>query len=170
MIVSSAGIDESNAGDYFVLLPKDPMEFAKKMWNYLNQSHGTKEFGVVITDSHSVPMRRGAMGVSIGWYGFNPIHDYRGEKDLFGRTFKTSTVNLPDSLAAVATLEMGEGKEQTPIVVIEEINGISFIQSDYKPASELDNFFIDPEDDMFRPLFSYPPWEKGESGKGSKKP
>jgi coenzyme F420-0:L-glutamate ligase/coenzyme F420-1:gamma-L-glutamate ligase len=41
-----------------------------------------------------------------------------GEKDLFGRAFKMTAVNLVDSLAAAGVLMMGEGDESRPMSVV----------------------------------------------------
>lgn len=169
-LVGSAGIDKSNAGDHYVLLPTKPTEFAAELHTWLRRRYGVKNLGVLITDSHSIPLRRGTMGVSIAHCGFKPIYDYRGQADLFDRELKVSLSNLADGMAAAATLVMGEGNEQTPLAVIEDVKKVEFIDGPYEPHDPFQTFYIDPEDDLYRPLFKYLPWKHGGSGKGSKNP
>ena len=165
MLVASAGVDESNGDGYFILWPKNPQESAKKIWNFLRDKFKVKNLGVIITDSRLIPLRRGVVGISIGYFGFKPLKDYRGKKDIFGREFKMETSNLPDSLATAAVLEMGEGSEQKPIVLITDISKIDFIDYEYKAKILDDTFEIPEKEDMFYPLLSSVKWKKGGSGK-----
>ena len=164
MLIASAGIDESNGNGYFILWPKDPNKSAKKIWQYLKKKFRLKNLGIIITDSRLVPLRQGVVGYSIGYFGFKPIKDYRGEVDLFGREFKMETSNLPDSLASAAVLEMGEGKEAQPIAIISQFSNIQFIDKEYKGLGD-DSFEIDEKKDVFYPFLSSVKWVKGGSGK-----
>lgn len=156
-LVASAGIDESNGNSFYILWPKDPFKSAKKIWQFLTKKFKVKNLGVVITDSRLVPLRRGVVGVAIGYFGFLPLRDYRGKKDLFGRKFVMETSNLPDSLATAAVLEMGEGAEQTPLAIISDIPYIKFSKTFHE-------FKIPEEEDMFYPLLSAVKWKKGGEG------
>ena len=118
VLALSAGIDESNANGYYVLLPKDVNKLLKEIWHYLRKKYKIKKLGVIATDSHTFPMRRGTIGIAIGFYGFEPQKDYRKKKDIFGRPFKFTQTDIVDALAIMAVYEMGEGNERTPIVVI----------------------------------------------------
>ncbi|MBI2334413.1 coenzyme F420-0:L-glutamate ligase [Candidatus Daviesbacteria bacterium] len=158
MMIASAGVDESNGKGYYILWPKDPQASAKKIWQFLTKKFKVKNLGVIITDSRLVPLRRGVVGVAIGYFGFKPLRDYRGKKDLFGRKFKMETSNLPDSLASAAVLEMGEGAEQTPLAVISDIPYIKF-------SPTFSNIKIPEKEDMFYPLLSAVKWKRGGSGK-----
>ncbi|MEK7507817.1 MAG: coenzyme F420-0:L-glutamate ligase, partial [Patescibacteria group bacterium] len=66
--IASAGIDKSNSGNYFTLLPLKPNESAKIIWAWLRKKYGIRNCGVLITDSHLMPFRRGTVGLSIGFY------------------------------------------------------------------------------------------------------
>jgi coenzyme F420-0:L-glutamate ligase/coenzyme F420-1:gamma-L-glutamate ligase len=66
------------------------------------------------------------VGVSIGFYGLEPLRDYRGEKDIFGRTIQYKQSNIVDSIAAFGVLLMGEGSEQTPIVILRDAPFVRF--------------------------------------------
>lgn len=163
MLVASSGVDESNGANYYILWPKDPYASAKKIWQILRKKFKIKNLGVIITDSRLVPLRRGVVGIAISFFGFKPIKDYRGKKDLFGREFKMETSNLPDSLATAAVLEMGEGSEGKPIAIISEISKIEFISKEFKPRSLDDSFQIPEKEDMFYPFLSSIKWRKGGS-------
>lgn len=165
MLIASAGVDESNGGNFYILWPKDPYSSAKKIWKFLKNKFKVKNLGVIITDSRLVPMRRGVVGIAISYLGFKPLKDYRGKKDLFGREFKMETSNFPDSLASAAVLEMGEGSESKPIVIITDVPNLEFIQKKYKPKSLDDSFEIISEEDMFYHFLSAVKWKKGGSGK-----
>lgn len=165
MLIASSGVDESNGADYYILWPKNPQLSAKKIWLFLRRKFELKNLGVIITDSRLVPLRRGVVGIAISYFGFKPLKDYRGKKDLFGREFKMETSNLPDSLATAAVLVMGEGAETQPIAIIENISEIEFIQKEYQPKSPDDAFEIAEKEDMFYPFLSSVKWVKGGSGK-----
>lgn len=165
MMIASAGIDESNALDHYILWPKDPYLSAEKIWKFLKNKFKLKNLGVIITDSRLVPLRRGVVGIAISFFGFKPLKDYRGKRDIFGREFKMETSNLPDSLATAAILEMGEGNEQSPIAIITELPYLEFtnhlpsdLPSDY-------SFTIPEKEDIFYPLLSSVKWKKGGGGK-----
>ena len=76
---------------------------------------GWKNFGVLITDSHTTPLRRGVTGIALSYWGFSGVQNKVGTPDLFGRTLKMTHVNLADAFAAAAVLVMGESNESTPV-------------------------------------------------------
>ncbi|MEO8065662.1 MAG: coenzyme F420-0:L-glutamate ligase [Candidatus Doudnabacteria bacterium] len=120
VLALSAGIDESNSNGYYVLLPTDVNKLLKEIWVYLRKKQGIKKLGVIATDSHTFPMRRGTIGIAIGFFGFEPQKDYRKQKDIFGRKFKFTQTDIVDALAVMAVYFMGEGDERVPIVVIRD--------------------------------------------------
>lgn len=153
-LIPNAGVDESNCSAGYVLLPKRPQLTAKKIWQYLRQKHHCKNLGVIITDSNITPLRTGVTGIAIGWCGFKPIYSYIGQKDIFGNLLKVTTVNLLDSLATAATLMMGEGKEQTPLVVINHPAKVVF-QKRAPTRQEERVIYISPKNDLFSTVISY---------------
>jgi coenzyme F420-0:L-glutamate ligase len=159
-ILGMAGIDESNGADHYVFLPKDPQASANQIRRYLRQKHSLKNLGVIITDSMSIPLRLGAVGTCLGYSGFKAVKDYRGQLDLFGRPLKISQANIASGLAATAVLAMGEGDEQTPIVVIKEIPVIEFNDQDPSPQ-ELKNVNLSLKDDLFAPFLDNGKWQPG---------
>ena len=146
--IGTAGIDESNSGDYLVLLPKDAFKSAQKIHSYLKTRFDIKNVGVIITDSHSQPLRRGASGVSVGFWGIEPVIDHIGKEDLFGRKIKIEQSNLVDGLAAGATVVMGEVAECQPVVIARNVPDLTFTEDNTK-----DTLFVPFEDDTFRVLY-----------------
>ena len=148
LMVGSAGIDESNGDGHYILYPEQPFKSAARLHSWIKKTYGLTKVGVIITDSSSVPLRRGALGFALAWHGFDPLKDYRGNKDLFGRLFEIEVANIADALASAATLEMGEGGEGIPIVTIRGAN-VSF-KNRSRNAPQL---IVAPEDDLFAPFF-----------------
>lgn len=157
VMVGSAGIDESNGSGHYVLYPEDPFKSAKRLRTWLMKEYGVSELGVIITDSMSMPLRRGAIGFALSWDGIDPLRDYRGTPDIFGRKIKIELANLIDALAAAAVLEMGEGAERTPIAVIRSAKNISLKNRSKRNAAQL---IVEPEDDVFAPLFWNKKWKR----------
>lgn len=151
ILIPSAGIDESNADNSYVLYPSDLWKSAEQIWIYLRTKHNLKEFGVIITDSHTTMMRRGVTGIALSWCGFSPLYSYIGKDDLFGYTLQVTQINTADALAVSAVFCMGEGSEQTPMAVITNIPRIFFL--DRKPTNEEKNsVFIGKDEDLYAPL------------------
>ena len=57
ILIPTAGIDESNGKGYYILWPKDPYQSAKKIYNFIKQEFKLNNFGIIISDSHCVPLR-----------------------------------------------------------------------------------------------------------------
>jgi putative folate metabolism gamma-glutamate ligase len=159
IIIPTAGIDESNANGHYILWPKDPFLSAKKIYDFIKKEFKLKQFGIIISDSHTTPLATGIMGIGIAFYGFYPLRDYRGKKDIFGRKLKMTQANIVDSLAVAAVFCMGEGAEQTPIAVIEDMGDIKFGQFDFLKTNPLE---IKIEDDIYYPLLKSIKWKKGK--------
>lgn len=165
LFIPSAGVDESNGNGFYILWPKDLGLSAKKIWLFLRKKFKVEDLGVIITDSHCIPMRRGLVGVSLAHFGFEPLRDYRGEKDIFGRKLEVSLTDIPDCLASAAVLEMGEGDEQTPIALITEVPYVHFTQHPKVSKKPYSSFTIPAREDLFYPFLSSVRWKKGGSGK-----
>ena len=93
ILIPTAGIDESNGNGYFVLWPKNSFGAAKQIYNFIKKNYRLNNFGVIISDSHCTPSRYGTMGISIAYYGFYPLRDYRGTKGGIGALFVISRTN-----------------------------------------------------------------------------
>lgn len=160
ILSASAGIDESNGNGFYILWPKNPQESANKIREYLKREFGLKNFGVVITDSKTTPLRWGVTGIALAHSGFLALKDYIGKPDLFNRPFVYEKLNVMDSIASAAVLAMGEGSEQTPLAVLEDLENIDF--QDRNPTEdELESLKINIEDDLFAPFLKSADWQKG---------
>jgi len=146
-LIASAVIDASNANDHFVLWPLQPSETAAQIGRHLKKKHAVSRLGIILTDSHCIPLRRGTVGIAIGFYGFDALTDYRGQPDIFGRPLGVTLSNLPDAMAAAAVGLMGEGAECIPAVILRAWPDITF-----NDAIGHDRFFIPPDEDIFAPL------------------
>lgn len=162
MFVATAGIDESNGNGYYVLWPKDPQKTANNIREYLKKRFNLHKIGVIVTDSKTTPLRWGVTGVALSHSGFSALNNYIGKADIFGRKLEMTKVSVMDGLAAAAVLAMGEGKEQTPIAIIEDISNIAF-QKNNPTEKELKELRISMEDDLYAPLLKSVKWEKGLS-------
>ncbi len=118
---ANAGIDQSNVehegGEHALLLPVDPDASAARLQQALSAASGC-HLGVIICDSMNRPWRLGTIGGAIGCAGIEVLDDRRGQHDMFGRELKVTMINRADSIAAMATLIMGESIERTPVAVV----------------------------------------------------
>lgn len=161
ILSASAGIDESNGNGFYILWPKNPQDSANKIREFLSQKFDLKNLGVIITDSKTTPLRWGVTGISLAHSGFSSLLDYVGKPDLFGRLFQYEKLNIADSLASAAVLEMGEGSEQTPLAIISDLKNIDF-QNRNPSNEELAQLRINMEDDLFGEFLKSAPWQKGD--------
>lgn len=158
-LVANAGIDESNGNGYFILWPGDPFQSAVTIWNYLRKKHNLARLGVIITDSHAIPLQWGTRGRALSWCGIEPLKNYIGEPDIFGKNLRMTKASIVDGLAAAAVAVMGEGNEQTPLAVIKDVPFVTFV-SHPPTKEEIKNLTIDPKDDIYAPLLTSVQWRK----------
>jgi len=120
MMMTNAGIDESNADGKLILLPENCYACAAELREELCALWKVENLGIIIVDSMILPLRAGIIGAAVGYSGIKGVKDLRGRKDIFGRTLRTTLVDCADALAASATLLMGEADEQCPLCVIKD--------------------------------------------------
>jgi putative folate metabolism gamma-glutamate ligase len=160
IMVASAGIDASNGNGFYVLWPENPQKSANAIREHLIKKHKLNNIGVVITDSKLTPLRWGVTGVAIAHSGFAALKNYIGTPDIFGRLMQAEKGNIADSLATAAVVEMGEGNEQKPLAVIEDLNFVDF-QKRNPTKKELNGLKISIGDDVFSSLLESVKWKKG---------
>ncbi|MDN5274912.1 MAG: putative F420-0--gamma-glutamyl ligase [Candidatus Saccharibacteria bacterium] len=159
--IASAGIDESNVDDSFVLWPANPQAVANEIRSFLCQLFNRQFIGVIITDSSGMPsMRAGTIGIMIAHSGFMAVKKLAGTNDLFGRPFKVSKSAIGGGLAAAANVVMGESTEQTPIALISDAPFVVF-QDSNPSTNDLETTYISPETDLYAPFIQSAPWQKG---------
>ncbi len=118
ILIGNGGLDRKNVGvEYIVYWPDDPDSEAYNIRKELYTRLGVS-LGVILVDSHVNPLRKGTTAVVVGLSGLNPLRDYRGTKDLYGRKIRFTIQNIADELASAAHIYMGEGVEKTPFVYI----------------------------------------------------
>lgn len=160
---ANAGIDESNAENHYALWPTDPQRSVNQIWQFLRSQYGVSEVGVIMSDSRALPLSWGVMGHAIASCGFEVLKSYIGKPDLHGRLMQMEQINMAQSLVSVGTVVMGEGSEQTPLAVITDIPSLVYV--DHVPTmEELAAVSITIQDDIFAPLLTRVPWQKGKGG------
>ena len=149
LLIPSAGIDESNSasGDY-ILFPEGPYASARKLWLELREAWALPELGIVLTDSRTSPLRRGVTGICLAYWGFKGLRNLIGTPDIFGRELKMTQINLADGLAGVAVMMMGEGKETTPLALIEGA------EVEFQDRTEPGEVAMPFEEDLYYPVLS----------------
>jgi coenzyme F420-0:L-glutamate ligase/coenzyme F420-1:gamma-L-glutamate ligase len=108
-ICANAGIDASNipGENAICLLPVDPDASAQGIRDAVSSRLGV-DVAVLVSDTFGRPWRNGAVNVSIGVAGFNPVVSYVGEFDPHGNELHTTTIAVADELAATAELVTGK--------------------------------------------------------------
>lgn len=161
VMVASAGIDESNSNGFLSLWPEDPQKSANDIREYLVKKYNKKHIGVIISDSKLTPLRWGVTGISIAHSGFQVLNDYAGKPDIFGLIMKVEKANIADSLAVTGVTVMGEGAEQQPLAVINDLPFVQF-QERNPTQEELDALKIALDDDVYASLLNAVAWKKGK--------
>lgn len=157
ILIPSAGIDESNGNGVYILYPQDVQAVAYAIWQYLTSKFLIKNLGVIITDSHTTPMRRGVTGITLGWCGFEPLYSYVDKPDIYGNLMHVTQINILDALATTAVFVMGEGREQTPLAIIRNAPKISFVARS-PSGQEEKNVIISMAEDLYAPLLMGARW------------
>jgi len=120
-VCANAGIDESNVQDgYATLLPKDPDKSAILLKERIEQKTG-KNISVIISDTFGRPFRLGQTDVAIGIAGLEPILDYNGKPDTFGKIMRVTAIAVADEICSASELVMGK-VEKCPIAIVRNYN------------------------------------------------
>ena len=120
-VCANAGIDESNVQDgYATLLPKDPDKSAILLKERIEQKTG-KNISVIISDTFGRPFRLGQTDVAIGIAGLEPILDYNGKSDTFGKIMRVTAIAVADEICSASELVMGK-VEKCPIAIVRNYN------------------------------------------------
>jgi len=118
-ICANAGIDESNVKDgYATLLPIDSDLSAQKIRDDIKNNF-SKDVAVIVSDTFGRPFRMGQTNCAIGISGLNPILNYAGTLDSFGRILRVTEIAIADEFSATAELVMGKTLN-CPVVIIRD--------------------------------------------------
>ena len=148
LVIACAGIDGSNTNGYYVFWPEKMDVLTKEIRNYLKKKYKIKNLAIIIADSHSQLLTLGASGMAIYFLGLEPIRSYKGKKDVFGRGIKIGQSDVVTPLAAMGVLLMGEGKEQTPMILARGADFLKFTEKE-----TFSRFIVPPEKDIHSSMF-----------------
>ena len=141
-VCANAGIDESNVQDgYAILLPDNPDQSANLLKGKIEQKTG-KNIAVIISDTFGRPFRLGQTNVAIGIAGLEPVLDYNGKPDTFGKIMQVTAIAIADEICSASELVMGK-VEKCPIAIVRNYN---FNLSDAK----IQKLLRSEHDDLFR--------------------
>ena len=141
-VCANAGIDESNVQDgYATLLPVDPDKSASMLKDRIEQKTG-KSVAVIISDTFGRPFRLGQTDVAIGISGIEPILDYNGKPDTFGKIMQVTAIAVADEICSASELVMGK-VQKCPIAIV---RNYIFSSSDAK----IQKMLRSDHDDLFR--------------------
>ena len=146
MVMTNAGIDESNADGKLLLLPQDCWACAAELRGELQKKWDVKDLGVIITDSMILPLRAGVIGAAVAYAGFKGVKDLRGAPDIYGKKLEVTLVNAADALAAACAVTMGEAAEQCPLC---RVDGAPV---EFTDKTDPDEIKYPPENDLYTPL------------------
>lgn len=151
VLIANGGVDKSNApANHVILWPSNPDMWALKIRGAVQARFGV-DVGVIVADSRVHPLRIGTIGCAIGVSGIDPIREYRGVIDLFGKPLLISRLAVADDLASSAHLLMGEAAERIGAVIIRDA---PVAKSESKNSKDT---VIKPSDCLFMgSIFRYP--------------
>lgn len=165
IFIANAGIDLSNVPEgYAILWPQHPWRWAHEFRDALRSQFGIDHLGIVLTDSHIVPFRKGVLGIALAWSGIEGIESQVGKPDLYGKPLQYTEKAVADDLATTAIFMAGESSEAMPFVLFEGAP-VSFTDREFKGTE----FFIAPKDDLYAGIYA-PEFERLERQPASGRP
>jgi coenzyme F420-0:L-glutamate ligase / coenzyme F420-1:gamma-L-glutamate ligase len=123
-VCANAGVDRSNAPseEEIVLLPEDPDASARSLRAGIAAATGSRP-AVIVSDSFGRAWRLGEVDVAIGAAGVQPLDDWRGRPDAYGRELQVTTLGVADAIAAAADLARAKDSRE-PAVLVRGVGGL----------------------------------------------
>jgi coenzyme F420-0:L-glutamate ligase/coenzyme F420-1:gamma-L-glutamate ligase len=117
-VCANAGVDRSNVeGDNHVAtLPIDPDLSARRIRERIGELLSI-DVAIIITDTFGRAWREGLANAAIGIAGINPLLDFRGKVDDFGKELSATVLAVADELAAASGLLMRK-TARVPVVLV----------------------------------------------------
>ena len=145
-ICANSGVDASNVegDDTVLMLPVDPDGSARRIRARIAELTQVSP-GVVITDSFGRAWRTGQCDIAVGCAGIEPVEDWRGGTDAYGRELNATMIAVADQMAATADLARRKDGRQ-PVVLLRGA-GAHVVAGDGPGVAPL---IRDPEHDLFR--------------------
>ena len=142
VICANAGVDESNVQEgYATLLPINSDITAQTIRNKIRKQTN-KNVAVIISDTFGRPFRMGQTNCAIGISGLNPILNYAGTFDSFGKILRITEIAVADELSSAAELVMGKALK-CPVAIIRDYS--------FKVEDHMIDELIRPEnEDLFK--------------------
>ena len=145
-VCANAGVDQSNAGaaDELVLLPEDPDASARRLREGIEALRGVRP-AVIVTDSFGRAWRMGQTDVAIGIAGLQPLEDWGGRPDAYGRDLRVTAIAIADAAAGAADLARAKDSRQPAVLV----RGLGrYVTTEHGPGAAA--LRRPPELDLFR--------------------
>jgi len=146
-VCANAGVDQSNASGQsgeVVLLPEQPDRSAAALRAGIEGARGVRP-AVVIADSFGRAWRLGQTDVAIGAAGLDPLDQWIGRIDAFGRELHVTSIAVADSIAASADLARAKDSLE-PVVLVRGVG--RFVTDDDGPGAAA--LRRQPNQDLFR--------------------
>ena len=141
-VCANAGVDASNVpAGWVTVLPRDPDASARRIRDTVSTAFGCT-VGVVVADTFGRPWREGFVNVALGVAGLQPVIDYRGTSDQFGRPLESTIIALADEIAAAAEIVM----RKTARIPVAVVRGAA----EWAGEGSGRQLLRDPSQDMFR--------------------
>ena len=117
-VCANSGVDVSNVdgGKTAVLLPVDPDGSASKIARQIKK-RTSLHVPVIIADSFGRAWREGLNEVAIGLFGMMPLHNYRGQRDVYGYEMHATEECVADELAGMAGLVCGKNNSVPACII-----------------------------------------------------
>ena len=116
-VCANAGVDASNVPAGFVtVLPRDPDASAERLRAALSERCGCP-VAAIVSDTFGRAWREGVVNVALGVAGLQPLVDYRGTADAYGRPLTSTVIALADELAAAAEI-VTRKSAGTPVAIV----------------------------------------------------
>ena len=141
-ICANAGVDESNTEPGFAtLLPLNSDKSAESIRKQILEKT-KRTIAVLVSDTFGRAFRMGQTDCAIGVAGMEPILDYEGTKDNFGKILRVTAIAIADEICSAAELVMGK-TSNCPAAIVRNYN--------FNNSSSTINPIIRPEnEDLFR--------------------
>lgn len=116
-VCANAGVDASNVpAGYVTVLPEDPDASAERLRAGLSARVGCP-IATIVSDTFGRPWREGAVNVALGVAGLQPLVDYRGTVDSYGRRLVSTVIGLADEVASAAEI-VTRKTSGTPVAIV----------------------------------------------------
>ena len=118
LVCANAGVDRSNSpsAEDVVLLPEDPDASARSLRAGVAEARRVAP-AVVVSDSFGRAWRVGETDVAIGAAGLEPVDDWRGRRDAYGRRLDVTAIAVGDAICAAADLTRAKDSHEPAVLL-----------------------------------------------------